>query len=188
MSRDCGEEREIESFLHCGNSALPRKCFFERKGGGGAPRKRKSKNYEIALCFIAIARALASCRVVIRLTFSPVFFTPSPLFLELQSVIFAAYSLILIFPIPSLTLAIVWNWFTEKMEYSNVKTGKLNLKGEKKKKKKKKRTHDEMEAGWVWMRRCVGKVSMRAILGFSWLGPDTLYWYLKFHVCACRLA
>jgi len=33
------------------------------------------------------------------------------------------------------------------MEYSNVKTGKLNLKGEKKKKKKKKRTHDEMEAG-----------------------------------------
>ena len=101
MSRDCGEEREIESFLHCGNSALPRKCFFERKGGGGAPRERKSKNYEIALCFIAIARALASCRVVIRLTFSPVFFTPSPLFLELQSVIFAAYSLILIFPIPS---------------------------------------------------------------------------------------
>ena len=147
--------REIESFLHCGNSALPRKCFFERKGGGGAPRERKSKNYEIALCFIAIARALASCRVVIRLTFSPVFFTPSPLFLELQSVIFAAYSLILIFPIPSLSLAIVWNWFTEKMEYSNVKTGKLNLKGEKKKKKKKKRTHDEMEAGWVRKRRCV---------------------------------
>jgi len=33
------------------------------------------------------------------------------------------------------------------MEYQNVKTGKLNLKGEKKKKKKKKRTHDEMEAG-----------------------------------------
>jgi len=33
------------------------------------------------------------------------------------------------------------------MDYDNVKTGKLNLKGEKKKKKKKKRTHDEMEAG-----------------------------------------
>ena len=185
MSRDCGEEREIESFLHCGNSALPRKCFFERKGGGGAPRERKSKNYEIALCFIAIARALASCRVVIRLTFSPVFSHHLHYFsnynrLYLPHTPWYWYFLFL--------ALVVCNWFIVKMEYANVKTGKLNLKGEKKKKKKKKRTHDEMEAGWVWKRRCVGKVSMRAILGFSWLGPDTLYWYLKFLVCACRLA